>query len=1217
MTQTKPNLLRDLVNQRTLILDGAIGTMIQDYALSEADVRGALFKESAHLLQGNNEVLNLSQPHLIEEIHTAYLEAGADIISTNTFSATRIGQADYGLTPYVKQINTQAAQLARKAADRFTKENPNKPRFVAGSLGPTSKMATLSPDVNRPAFRAVTFEDLRLAYREQAIALIEGGIDLFIIETIFDTLNAKAALFALDELFTELKQEYPIMVSATLTDGSGRILSGQTIEAFAYSVSHIPLLSIGLNCGLGAKQIVSHFEALEQVTTLPLSLHPNAGLPNELGAYDQTPEVMVEEIDPLLGNQSLRIVGGCCGTTPEHIRQLAKRVEQKAKNKPSYTAPTEQKVLKLSGLEPFVYTPHIPFLTIGERANVTGSRKFLRLIKEKQYDEALDIAREQVEGGAQVLDVNMDEGLLDGIEEMRHFLNLIASEPNIARVPIMIDSSNWEVIEAGLRCLQGKGIVNSISLKEGEEEFKRRAKLIKRYGAAVVVMAFDEKGQADTLARRIEICSRSYSLLVDELRFPAESLIFDPNIFPVATGMEEHKNNAIDFFKSAQWIKENLPFVNISGGISNVSFSFRGNTPIREAMHSVFLYHGIRHGLSVGILNPSMLTLYDEIEPTLLHLLEEVLFNKKPQATEALLEYAANYSTSQTKSKTPSQQWRNGSVKERIRHALVQGVSSYIEEDVEEARLEVNHPIEIIEHHLMEAMSTVGELFGEGKMFLPQVVKSARVMKQAVAYLLPYIELETEQKDRIQRPKSLLATVKGDVHDIGKNIVSVVLACNNYEIVDLGVMVPTETIVQTAIDQKVDAIGLSGLITPSLDEMIRVVKELERQKVRIPVLIGGATTTTLHTAVKIAPEYSGTVIQMKDASRAVPLVNRLLHKESSARYKEEVKREYAAIREQYKQHKESQQFLSLAKARANRLKIDWDRYAPYPPISLGVFKQKAELAQLIPYIDWTPLFSLWGLAGNFPEILTDPAVGKEATSLLNDAQQLLKEAEQAQWICPQSLYGLFKANQINGEDIQISDEQNHSLATLHTQRQQVVKNNQQPHYALADFIAPKESGKTDYIGLFCVTSGAEVEKQIKQFAHEGEEYKSLLLAALSDRIAEAYAEQLHQQIRKVYWGYSQQEQLTPQETLLANYQGIRPAPGYPACPNHQDKEIIWKLLDVQRELGVLLTENYAMKPASTIAGYYFANPQSKYFSVGPIESDQKEAIASRQIQTNK
>lgn len=1209
------DLIRNLIQEKILVLDGAMGTMLQSYSFSEKDFRGTLFTDSTIPLKGNNDVLSLTQPQAVQAIHEAYLEVGADIIETNTFSSTTIAQNDYNLGEYVYELNFKSAQLAKKAAEHYTQLTPNKPRFVAGTLGPTNKTASLSPDVNRPSYRAVSFQDLYVAYKQQAEALIDGGCDLLLVETVFDTLNAKAALFAITDINKERNISIPIMLSGTITDASGRILSGQTIEAFAISVSHIPLLSIGLNCAQGAKQLIPYLIQLGKEVRIPLSVHPNAGLPNEFGHYDQTPEQMGNDILSFINNPQVRIVGGCCGTTPKHIKCIALLVDKQNQQTPLFKQAEEAQILKLSGLEPFRYTDNITFVNIGERTNVTGSKKFLRLIQNKNYEEALEIAREQVEGGAQILDVNMDEGLLNGTEEMTTFLNLIASEPDIARIPIMIDSSKWEVIEAGLQCLQGKGVVNSISLKEGEKKFITYAQKIKQYGAAVVVMAFDENGQADSLERRIEICQRSYNLLVHKVHFPAADIIFDPNVFPVATGMEEHKNNAIDFFKSTKWIKNNLPFANISGGISNVSFSFRGNNTVREAMHSIFLYHGIKHGLTMGILNPTILEIYNEIEPRLLELIENVFFNRKKNATDTLLQYAESLKGKVENTATPNLVWREGCLQERINHALIKGISTFIEQDIEEARQSVEHPIQIIEGHLMIAMNLVGQLFGDGKMFLPQVVKSARVMKQAVTYLLPFIEkLKAQDQLNASKPKIVLATVKGDVHDIGKNIVSVVLACNNYHIIDLGVMVPTENIIQTALAEQADIIGLSGLITPSLDEMIHVAQELEKAQCTIPLMIGGATTTKLHTALKIAPEYSAPVIHVKDASRSVSVTSLLLNPETAPIFINQIKEEYEGICIQYKNRKEPRKFIPLDEARKNKFSTNWNLYTPILPKDKGIQVKQLDVQQLIPYIDWTPFFSAWELHGKFPDLLDDAVVGESATSLYQDAKAFLKKIIENKWILPKAIYEFLPANQVNEDDIEVYDEQGKILETIPTLRQQMKKNNGSPNFALADFIAPKSSGKKDYIGFFCVSSGFGVDEKVQKLKKEGDDYTALLLSSLSDRLAEASAEYLHEYVRKKAWGYVPDESLSYKDLLDETYQGIRPAPGYPACPDHQQKGTLWKLLQIDKNIGVRITTNYAMHPASSISGYYFSHPQSKYFAIGKINSDQIEDYAKRRGQ---
>lgn len=1212
---TQHNTIRELIYERRLVLDGAMGTMLQAYQFNESDFRGELFRDTKQLQKGNNDLLSLTQPEAVQSIHRKYLEAGADIIETNTFSSTTIAQADYGLEDFVERFNIESARLAREIADEFTALTPHKPRFVAGTLGPTNKTASLSPDVKRPAYRAIDFDGLYRAYKQQSTALIEGGCDLLLVETVFDTLNAKAALFAIEDLSHELAIDIPVMLSGTITDKSGRILSGQTLEAFVISVSHFPLLSIGLNCAFGAKQLVPYIDQLSRISSLPISVHPNAGLPNEFGAYDQTPDFFAHEIEHLLANSSVRIIGGCCGTTPQHIAEIERLLARNEAYENRFTPRQLPKLLRLSGLEAVNYTDNISFINVGERTNVTGSKKFLRLIKEEQYEEALEIARAQVDGGAVVIDINMDEGLIDGAKEMTNFLNLIASEPDIARVPIMIDSSKWEVIEAGLKCIQGKGIVNSISLKSGEEEFIHHARLVKQYGAAVVVMAFDEDGQADTLQRRIDICKRSYDILVNQIKFPAEDIIFDPNIFPVATGMEEHRKNAIHFFEAAKWIRTNLPYAQVSGGISNVSFSFRGNSAVREAMHAVFLYYGIQYGLSLGIVNPQLLEVYSDIEPQLLKLIEDVFFDRNEEATEALINYADSLKGRVKEQHNDVLVWRQAPLQERINHALVKGIPTFIEQDVEEARLTKIRPIDVIEENLMVAMNLVGDLFGSGKMFLPQVVKSARVMKQAVSYLLPFIEKSKETSQPAhQLPKIVMATVKGDVHDIGKNIVSVVLACNNYQIIDLGVMVPAEKIIETAIAEKADVIGLSGLITPSLDEMIHVTSELEKQHCKIPVILGGATTTKLHTAVKIAPSYNAPVIHVRDASKSVTVVNNLLKRETAAHYVAKIARDYQEIRENYLSQRSQRNFIPLAEARTNKYRIDWDNYTPQAPKQLGIFTKEIPAESLIPYIDWKPFFNAWELYGRYPDILTDEVVGESASALFNDAQAFLTEILRKGWIKPMGIFGIFRANQVDDDDIEIYNVKGEVQERIFTLRQQMKKNNSLANYALADFIAPKSTHKEDYMGFFCVSSGFGVDAKVQRYKKQGDDYNALLLSSLSDRLAEATAEFLHQHIRKNVWGYATDETLSPQELIKESYQGIRPAPGYPACPDHQQKATIWRLLDVEKHIGVRITKNYAMHPASSISGYYFAHPDSKYFSVGKIGDDQVQNYAARRQQ---
>ncbi|MFK7049322.1 Methionine synthase [Flavobacterium columnare] len=1514
-------LIQEILKQRILVLDGAMGTMLQRYKFEEEDFRGERFKDFPHPLKGNNDLLSLTQPEAVKEVHRLYFQAGADIVETNTFSGTTIGMADYHMEDLVYELNYQSAKIAREVADEFN----DKPRFVAGSIGPTNRTASMSPDVNDPGYRAVTFDELKLAYRQQVEALIDGGADLLLVETIFDTLNAKACLFAIEEVKEERKLDIPVMVSGTITDASGRTLSGQTVEAFLISIQHIPLLSVGFNCALGADQLKPYLKRLAHNTQLNISAHPNAGLPNAFGQYDQTAEEMQQLIREYLQENLVNIIGGCCGTTPEHIKLIAEAVAPLTPKRGVVAPP--KKALTLSGLEPLkVYPAELNnqveetavsvdasvspsfggvgeagralFINVGERTNVTGSRKFLRLIKEEKYEEALDIARAQVEGGAQIIDVNMDEGMLDGVYAMTKFLNLIASEPDIARVPVMIDSSKWEIIEAGLKVIQGKGVVNSISLKEGEETFIHHAKLIKRYGASVIVMAFDEVGQADTYQRRIEICKRSYDILVDKVGFPAEDIIFDPNIFPVATGMEEHRRNAIDFFLATKWIRENLPYANISGGVSNVSFSFRGNDKVREAMHSAFLYHAINHGMTMGIVNPEMLEIYDEIDKELLEHVEDVLLDRRDDATERLLEYAERIkgdgSPLLRRGAGGEAVWRNGSVQERLTHSLVKGLDEFIEIDVEEARQQVTRPIEVIENHLMNGMNVVGDLFGSGKMFLPQVVKSARVMKKAVAYLMPYISPPTpeggvdkqswktasptlyaklkesakamrnnpteaekmlwnvlsakgideykfrrqhiigeyivdfvclekrlvievdgsvhNQSEQIEHDKFrtewlekngfkvirfennqvlnhlfdtieiirnelnaqlvappsgagksgkiLMATVKGDVHDIGKNIVSVVLACNNFEIIDLGVMVPPEKIIETAVKEKVDIIGLSGLITPSLDEMVYLAKELDKLNIKIPVMIGGATTSRAHTAVKIAPEYQSTVVHVNDASRAVTVASNLLQEEVKSDFAKSLREEYNTLREGYLNRSREKNFLSIEEARKNKFLIDWDAYEPVKPNFIGTKIVEVELSELVSYIDWTPFFQSWELYGKYPAILTDEVVGEQASNLFLDAQNMLEKIISEKWFIAKGILGIFPANTVNDDDIEVSplapkgetpnvvskqfwetanpvlyeelkvrakemrnqptDAENmlwkvlsnkgidnfkfrrqhiigqyivdfvcleknlivevdgaiHNLqeqiehdklrtewleskgfevirftnkevltnlfetiekirqrlsvklvvtpllrqfasarvgtsGLFLTLRQQSVKTAGAPNIALADFIAPKETGKQDYIGCFCVTTGFGVDEKAKEYETNLDDYNSILVKALGDRLAEAFAEYLHERVRKEIWGYASEENLTNEELIKESYKGIRPAPGYPACPDHLEKPVIWKLLDVENQIGVKLTESMAMWPASSVSGYYFANPQSKYFGLGKIKPDQVADYAKR------
>ncbi len=1211
---TSTRNINEIIKHKTLVLDGAMGTMLQQYKFSEEDFRGELFKNFQHPLKGNNDLLSITQPEAVKEVHRKYLLAGADIVETNTFSSTTIGMADYHLEDYVYQLNYESAKIAREVCDEFLTITPDKPRFVAGSIGPTNKTASMSPDVNNPGYRAISFDELRIAYKQQVEALIDGGCDLLLVETIFDTLNAKAALFAIEEVKEERGLDIPIMVSGTITDASGRTLSGQTVDAFLISISHIPLLSIGFNCALGAEQLKPYLKQLAQHTSVSVSAHPNAGLPNAFGEYDQSPEEMQQLIADYLQEDLVQIIGGCCGTNPDHIRLISEVVAQHNTIRQNQQEEENQPlpILTLSGLEPLFVTKDSNFINIGERTNVTGSRKFLRLIKEEKYDEALDVARVQVENGALIIDINMDEGMLDGKQAMVDFLNLIASEPDIARVPIMIDSSKWDIIEAGLKTIQGKGIVNSISLKEGEALFLEHAKRIKRYGAAVVIMAFDEVGQADTLQRRIDICKRSYDLLVNKVAFPPQDIIFDPNIFPVATGMEEHNNNALDFFLATKWIRENLPYANVSGGVSNVSFSFRGNDKVREAMHSAFLYHAIQHGMNMGIVNPELLEIYDEIDPELLTYVEDVLLNRRNDATERLLDFAEHLKGESKTLEKKVLEWRSLLLQDRITHSLVKGIEEFISEDVEEARLSVSRPIEVIEQHLMNGMNVVGDLFGSGKMFLPQVVKSARVMKKAVAYLLPFIEVaksKNSDANSTSAPKVLMATVRGDVHDIGKNIVAVVLACNNFEIIDLGVMVPPEKIIETAIAEQVDVIGLSGLITPSLDEMVHLAKELEKAGSKIPIMIGGATTSRAHTAVKIAPEYKQTVVHVNDASRAVTVVNNLLQPDKNKVYKEELRAEYEKLRYDFLSRARDKNFLSIEDARKNKFRIDWQNTQIAKPNFLGKKKVTVELSELVPYIDWTPFFRSWQLFGKYPDILSDTIVGEQAVILFNEAQSMLEKIINEKWFTAKGILGIFPANQINDDDIELIDE--NRTATLLTLRQQSQKTVTAPNIALADFIAPKETNVQDYIGLFCVSTGFGVDEKAKKYEQANDDYNSIMVKALGDRLAEAFAEYLHERVRKEIWGYASDENLANEELIKETYEGIRPAPGYPASPDHLEKNTIWEVLEVEKEIGVSLTESLAMWPASSVSGYYFAHPKAKYFGVGKIKPDQVADYAAR------
>ena len=1211
MTRIKHPLF-SLLQERILVLDGAMGTMIQGYKLSEEDFRGTQFTNVEDDLKGNNDLLCITQPDIIREIHTNFLSAGADIIETNTFSANPISQDDYNLSYITYDLNVAAAKVAREAADEFTKKHPEKPRFVAGAIGPTNKTLSLSPDVEDPGFRATTFDELADAYTEQIRGLVDGGVDTLLVETVFDTLNCKAAIYAIHNYCRKTRKRIPIQISGTIVDQSGRTLSGQTTEAFWISVKHAnPLLSIGLNCALGSKQMRPYIQELSKHATCFTSLYPNAGLPDEMGNYNESAGFMAEQMREYAGEGFVNIVGGCCGTRPEHIAAMAEEAKRHHPRKPAKPNP----YLRLSGLEPLVVRPETNFVNIGERTNVTGSAKFKRLIKDEEYEEALSVAREQVEGGAQIVDINMDEGLLDSEKVMKDFINLMAAEPDIARVPFMVDSSKWSVLLSGLKTTQGKSVVNSISLKEGEEVFKEQAQKILDFGAAVVVMAFDENGQADTLERRKEICKRAYEILTKEVGFPPQDIILDPNILTVATGMEEHNNYAVDFIETVKWIKENLPLAQTSGGLSNISFSFRGNNIVREAMHAAFLYHSIEAGLDMAIVNASQLEVYEEIEPELKELVEDVLLNRRPDATERLIDYADKIKDQDSGAAAVKKDaWRKGSVEERIKHALVKGIVDYIEEDVEEARQKYPQPIEVIEGPMMDGMNVVGDLFGAGKMFLPQVVKSARVMKKGVAILIPYIEAEKEKNQNSEpKAKVLLATVKGDVHDIGKNIVAVVLSCNNYDVVDLGVMTPAEKILETAREQNVDVIGLSGLITPSLDEMVHVAKEMTREGFETPLLIGGATTSRMHTAVKIAPSYNNSVIHVLDASRSVTVVNRLVSKTLKKGFLDEIRKEYEGLREQYSSRGQKKTYLPIEKARLNRTKIDWEKAPVKKPEKLGVKEYKnMPLETLRRYIDWGPFFIAWEMKGKFPDILEDKKAGTEARKLFDEANALLDRIIKEKLFTAHGLVGLFPANSV-GDDIEIYADENRSdvLTTFHTLRQQSKKRSGQPNKALSDFVAPKETGIADYVGGFAVTTGHGVNDLVTKFEQDHDDYNAIMVKALADRLAEAFAEFLHREVRTKLWGYAPDEDLDNEQLIREKYQGIRPAPGYPAQPDHTEKPALFDLMNVQDSTGITLTEHLAMSPASSVCGLYFAHPEAQYFNLGNITRDQVEDYAKR------
>ena len=1202
--------LQALIAGRILLLDGAMGTMIQRARLAEEDYRGARFRDWSRDLRGNNDLLSLTQPRLVRDIHSQYLQAGADIIETNTFNSTAVALADYGMQALAHELNRTAARLARQAVHDWQSRTPARPRFVAGVLGPTNKTASISPDVNDPGFRAIGFDELVAAYGEAVDGLLEGGVDLLLVETVFDTLNAKAALFAIEGAFDKRGQRMPVIISGTITDASGRTLSGQTAEAFYNSIRHAGPLAVGLNCALGAHELRPYVEELSSLCESFVSCHPNAGLPNAFGEYEASPESMAQEIGEWARNGWLNLAGGCCGTTPEHIAAMAEAVRGVAPR----TVPTRPRALRLAGLEPLNVDDSSLFVNVGERTNVTGSRAFARLVLAGDYASALAVARQQVENGAQVIDVNMDEAMLESEKAMATFLSLVAAEPDIARVPLMIDSSKWSVIEAGLKCVQGKPIVNSISLKEGEDEFLRQARLCRRYGAAVVVMAFDEAGQADTLERRTAVCRRAYALLTERAGLPPEDIVFDPNIFAIATGLEEHARYGIDYLEAVRWIRANLPHAKVSGGVSNLSFSFRGNDAVREAMHTAFLYHAIRAGMSMGIVNAGQLGVYEELEPGLKERVEDVIFNRRADATERLVELA-NTVKAGARENAKDESWRAGTVAERLAHALVNGISTHIVADTEEARLGCARPIEVIEGPLMDGMNIVGDLFGAGKMFLPQVVKSARVMKQAVAHLVPFIEAEKARSGEAARAKGrlVIATVKGDVHDIGKNIVAVVLQCNNYEVINLGVMVPAQTIIETAQRENADVIGLSGLITPSLEEMAHVAREMERASLNLPLLIGGATTSRAHTAVKIAPSYSGPVVYVPDASRSVPVVQSLLSAEGRDAYIAQVRGDYDKIRSQHRDKRGPGPLHSIAEARRRGFKIDWTSYRPPAPLRPGLtVLRRYPLAELVDYIDWTPFFQAWELSGPYPRILQDAAVGEAARKLFAEAQQTLERIVRENWIVANGVLGLFPAAQVNGDDIEIYRDEGRSeaLMTWRNLRQQNHKPEGRANLCLADFVAPKASGVRDWIGAFAVSAGG-IDERVAAFEADHDDYGAIMLKVLADRLAEAFAERLHERVRREIWGYAAEERLAPAQLIAEAYRGVRPAPGYPACPDHTAKGPLFRLLDAGGNADMRLTESYAMLPASSVSGFYLSHPDATYFAVGRIGRDQVEDYALR------
>ncbi len=1212
MTNTPPariQRLKDTLKERVLILDGAMGTLIQAYNLEEQDYRGTRFTDHHIDLKGNNDLLALTRPDIIKEIHSKYFEVGADIVETNTFNATQLSQSDYALEHIVFELNKTAAAIARDSASEF--ETDDQPKFVAGVLGPTSRTASISPDVNDPGARNVSFDELVENYKQATLGLIEGGSDLILIETVFDTLNAKAAIFAVKAVFDQVGFELPIMISGTITDASGRTLSGQTTEAFYNSVAHANPISIGLNCALGAEELAPYVEELSRIAECYVSAHPNAGLPNEFGEYDQTPAEMADIVERFAEDGFLNIVGGCCGTTPEHIRKVAEAVRKH----PRRSIPDIEPALRLSGLEPLNVNKDSLFVNVGERCNVTGSARFKRLILEEDYTSALEVALAQVEDGAQIIDINMDEGMLDAHAAIDRFLKLIASEPDISKLPIMVDSSKWDVIETGLKCIQGKPVVNSISLKEGEAEFIEKATLCLRYGAAVIVMAFDEDGQADTAARKTQICKRSYDILVNDVGMNPSDIIFDPNIFAVATGIEEHNNYAVDFIEATHWIRENLPHAGVSGGVSNVSFSFRGNNPVREAIHSVFLYYAIKSGMNMGIVNAGQLAIYDDLPPELKTAVEDVVLNKSANATEALLDIAEKFKGDGSSSgpKKDDLEWRTLPVDKRLQHALVKGITAFIIEDTEECRQSVSRPLDVIEGPLMDGMNVVGELFGDGKMFLPQVVKSARVMKQAVAYLQPYIEEEKSEASR-SNGRILMATVKGDVHDIGKNIVGVVLGCNNFDVIDLGVMVPPEKIIDVAKKENVDIIGLSGLITPSLDEMVHLGKTMQRENLNIPLLIGGATTSKAHTAVKIEPQYENApTVYVADASRAVGVASALLSENQKEGFWKSTKEEYEKVRVRRAKSTKKRPTLSYEDALKNKKQLDWLNFTPTKPSFTGTkVLNDYPLADLVESIDWTPFFISWDLIGKFPAILEDKIIGEAATTLFSDAQSLLKDIVENKRLEARAVFGFWPANSNGKDDIYVYSDKNQPLATLHHLRQQSVKDpSKNETLSLADFIAPSEDNKRDYIGGFAVTTGIGADELAKSYEEKGDDYNAIMVKALADRLAEAFAEHLHLRVRKEFWGYAKNESLDNDELIKERYQGIRPAPGYPACPDHTEKEALFRLLHATENTGIELTEHFAMFPAASVSGWYFAHPDAKYFNTGKISKDQVNSLSSR------